>query len=404
MPFDFDEVIDREKTHAVKWDYHNHGGFEAWDKTYRHHGEDRVLPMWVADMDFRVAPAITDALHRLVDHGIFGYSSKTQDYTDAVCTWFRTRQGWNVDEDWLATAPGVVPTLNVIVRAFTEPGDRVIVQRPVYYPFFRVTHNNGCEVVSNSLILDENGYTIDFDDLEAKARDPKAKLLILCSPHNPIGRVWSAEELRRVSEICARNGVIVVADEIHGDLMMPGQRFTPFATLGEEAAMNTIVCTAPSKTFNLAGLHTSNIFIPNPDLRDRYKATFAAHALPGMSPFGIVATIAAYRGGAGWLDAVMAYVAANADHLIADFAEHLPQLRPFRPEGTYLMWFDCRSLGLNADALEDLMLNKAKIYLDEGKIFGVEGEGFERINLACPRRTLDEALARMHKAIQETIR
>ncbi|MCR9071941.1 MAG: pyridoxal phosphate-dependent aminotransferase [Alphaproteobacteria bacterium] len=401
MPFDFDEIIDRENTHSVKWDYHNHGGFAVWDKTYGHHGADRVLPMWVADMDFRCPPVVTEALGKLAAHGIFGYSAKTDDYVDAVCGWFRERQGWGVQGDWLITAPGVVPTLNVIVRAFTEPGDRVIVQRPVYYPFFRVTHNNGCEVVSNTLILEDGTYRMDLDDLEKKARDPKAKLLILCSPHNPIGKVWSRTDLIAVAEICARHGVIVVADEIHGDLMFPGVTFTPFASLGDTAAQNTIVCTAPSKTFNLAGLHTSNIFIPNPDLRARFAETFAAHSLPGMNPFGIAATIAAYRGGAAWLDAAMAYIAGNADRLISFFGQEVPEIRAIRPEGTYLQWFDCRALGLDKDALEDLMLNKAKVYFDEGYIFGDEGAGFERINLACPRSTLDQALVRIRDAVRE---
>ncbi|MFX4220783.1 MAG: MalY/PatB family protein [Thalassobaculum sp.] len=401
MPFDFNEIIDRENTHSVKWDYHNHGGFAAWDKTYGHHGADRVLPMWVADMDFRCPPVVTEALGRLAAHGIFGYSAKTDDYVEAVCGWFRERQGWDVQGDWLITAPGVVPTLNVIVRAFTEPGDRVIVQRPVYYPFFRVTHNNGCEVVSNTLILEDGAYRMDLDDLEEKARDPKAKLLILCSPHNPIGKVWDRADLTAVAEICARHGVIVVADEIHGDLMFPGVSFTPFATLGDTAAQNTIVCTAPSKTFNLAGLHTSNIFIPNADLRARFAETYAAHALPGMNPFGIAATMAAYRGGAEWLDAAMAYIAGNADRLISFFGQEVPEIKAIRPEGTYLQWFDCRALGLDKDALEDLMLNKAKVYFDEGYIFGEEGEGFERINLACPRSTLDEALVRIRDAVRE---
>jgi cystathionine beta-lyase len=400
MPFDFDEIIDRENTHSVKWDYHNHGGFAVWDKTYRRAGDDRVLPMWVADMDFRCPPAVTKALGDLAAHGIFGYSAKTDDYVDAVCGWFRTRQGWDAKGEWLITAPGVVPTLNVVVRAFTQPGDKVIVQRPVYYPFFRVTTNNGCEVVSNSLILEDGAYRMDLEDLEAKAKDPKTKLLILCSPHNPIGRVWSAEELTAVAEICARHGVIVVADEIHGDLMFPGETFTPFATLGDVAAQNTIVCTAPSKTFNLAGLHTSNIFIPNPALRETLAETFALHTLPGMNPFGIAATMAAYRGAADWLDAVMAYVAGNADRLIAFFGQEVPEIRAIRPQGTYLQWFDCRALGLDKDALEDLMLNQAKVYFDEGYIFGAEGEGFERINLACPRSTLDEALVRIRDAIK----
>ena len=398
--FNFDEVIDREGTSSVKWEFHTHGGFSQWDRTKQDLGDDRVLAMWVADMDFRCPPPVLAALRTLVDHGIFGYSAKTDAYSETVRSWFQTRQGWQVEADWLLTAPGVVPTLNVIVRAFTEPGDKVIVQRPVYYPFFRVTHNNGCEVVSNSLVLGEDGYSMDLDDLEAKARDPKAKLLILCSPHNPIGKVWGAEELRAVAEICARHGVIVVADEIHGDLLFPGVGFTPFATLDDEARENTIVCTAPSKTFNLAGLHTSNIIIPNPALRETYSQAYTQHALPGMNPFGIAATMAAYRDGGPWLDAAMVYIAANADRLIAFLGQEVPEIRAFRPEGTYLQWFDCRAFGLGKEALEDLMLNKARVYFDEGYIFGDEGAGFERINLACPRSVLDDALVRVRDAFR----
>ncbi len=398
--FDFDTLIDREGTSSVKWEFHTHGGFYQWHRADRDQGDDRVLAMWVADMDFRCPPVVLSALRRLVDHGIFGYSAKTEAYSEAVGAWFRDRQGWDIEPDWLITAPGVVPTLNVVVRAFTEPGDKVIVQRPVYYPFFRVTHNNGCEVVSNSLVLGDSGYTMDLEDLEAKARDPKAKLLILCSPHNPIGRVWNRDELDAVAEICARHGVIVVADEIHGDLLFPGVRFTPFATLGDHAAQNTIVCTAPSKTFNLAGLHTSNIIIPNPEIRQTFSETYARHALPGMNPFGIAATMAAYTGGGPWLDAAMRYIAANADRLIAFFGQEVPEIRALRPEGTYLQWFDCRAFGLDKDALEDLMLNRAKVYFDEGYIFGDEGIGFERINLACPRNVLDDALVRVRDALR----
>ncbi|NQW08322.1 MAG: pyridoxal phosphate-dependent aminotransferase [Alphaproteobacteria bacterium] len=404
MALDLDSEIDREGTGSVKWEYHTHGGqFAHWDKPSRRYGADRTLAMWVADMDFRCPEPVLRALRERIDHGIFGYSAKTDGYVEAVTAWFARRQGFRIDPDWLLTAPGVVPTLNVVVRAFTDPGDTVIVQRPVYYPFFRVTKNNGAEVVSNSLIYENGAYRMDLEDLEAKAADPKAKLLILCSPHNPVGAVWGAEELTAAADICARHGVIVVADEIHGDLMMPGVRFTPFATLGETAAQNTIVCTAPSKTFNLAGLHTSNIIIPNPTIRARFQEVYAAHSLPGMSPFGIVATEAAYREGEPWLDEVMAYVASNVDHMTAFFAAHIPEFTVIRPQGTYLCWFDCRSLGLDADALEDLMLNTAKLYFDEGKIFGPEGDGFERINLACPRSILDDALNRMAHAV-ETIR
>lgn len=401
MRIDFDTEIDREGTNSIKWEFHNHGGVsQFWDKASRRHGPDRTLAMWVADMDFRCPEPVIEALRRRVEHGIFGYSNKTDGYYEAVSAWFARRQGWPVQRDWIVTTPGVVPTLNVVVRGFTEPGDRVIVQRPVYYPFFRVTKNNGAEIVSNGLIYENGSYHMDLEDLERKAADPKAKLLILCSPHNPVGKVWGAEELRAVADICKRHGVLVVADEIHGDLLHPGVKFTPFATLGADAADNTIVCTAPSKTFNLAGLHTSNVIIPNPAIRERFQAALAAAAMPGMNPFGIVATEAAYREGEPWLDAVMEYVAGNARRMTEYFAAEIPQFEVIQPEGTYLLWFDCRSLGLDQDALEALMLEKAKIYFDEGYIFGLEGVGFERVNIACPRSILDEALVRMRNAVR----
>lgn len=400
--FDFDTEINREGTDSVKWEFHVHSGKgEYWEDTKATRGEDRVLAMWVADMDFRCPEPVIDALRRRVEHGLFGYSAKGQAYEEAVCGWFKRRQNWDVKPEWLSPIPGVVPALNVAVRAFTQPGDKVIVQRPVYYPFFRVSKNNGCEIVSNGLIYENGTYTIDFDDLEQKAADPKARMLILCSPHNPIGRVWSAEELARIADICARNKVIVIADEIHGDLIMPGQTFVPFATLGEVAEQNCVVCTAPSKTFNLAGMHSSNMFIPNPELRERFTTAQAAQSLPGMSPFSITATIAAYNEGEPWLDAVIAYITDNAKLVMDTFAAHEPRVKPIMPQGTYLQWLDCRALGLDNDALEDLMLNKAKVYFDEGDIFGAEGEGFERINIACPRPLLKRALDRMIAAMKD---
>jgi cystathionine beta-lyase len=399
--FDFDQEINREGTSSVKWEYHVHSGkAEFWEDTKANRGDDRLLPMWVADMDFRCPEPVIQALRDRVEHGVFGYSAKSAEYVQAVCDWFGHRHNWSVEPDWVLPIPGVVPALNVAVRAFTQPGDQVIVQRPVYYPFFRVSRNNGCEIVSNGLIYKDGQYSMDFDDLEKKAADPKAKMLILCSPHNPIGRIWTADELSRLAEICARHDVIVIADEIHCDLILPGNSFTPFATLGERAAQNTVICTAPSKSFNLAGLHSSNMIIPNPELRERFATAQAEQSLPGMTPFGIVATMAAYREGEPWLDAVLEYIAGNAQLVMDTFAEHEPRVKPILPQGTYLQWIDCRGLGLDKDALEDLMLNKAKIYFDEGYIFGEEGEGFERINLACPRPLLKQALDRMVKVMK----
>ncbi|MCP5156419.1 MAG: pyridoxal phosphate-dependent aminotransferase [Ectothiorhodospiraceae bacterium] len=400
MPLDLDREIDRHGTNSVKWEFLvRQGQATHWDRTRRELGEDRVLPMWVADMDFAAPQAVLDALHARIDHGILGYAAATPDYFESVAGWMQRRHGWSVAPEWIVPAPGIVPALHLIVRRFTAPGDKVLIQRPVYHPFTNAVVNNAREVVANPLIETDGGYRMDLDDLEAKAADPAVKLAILCSPHNPVGRVWTREELRRFGEICARHGVLVVSDEIHHDLVLPGHRFVPWGTLGDDLASRAIVCTAPSKTFNLAGLKTSNLVIPDPELRQEMQAEIRGVGLFGMSPLGIVATKAAYDHGAPWLEQVLAYVAGNVEHVERFVHERIPGLRVVRPEGTYLVWIDCRGLGLASADLDALFMERARIYVDEGHIFGPEGDGFMRLNVACPRSIVDDALERLRRAV-----
>jgi len=400
MRYDFDREINRRATNAVKWEFIQRGeNLLAWEHTDECFGPNRILPMWVADMDFRSPEPVVTALVARAEHGIYGYTEKTDTYFESVVSWMERRQGWSIAPEWICTTPGVVPALCLLVRTFVAPGEKVLVQRPVYYPFFSAIENNGAEIVSNSLVLENGRYCMDFDDLEQKVQDPELKMAILCSPHNPVGRVWTREELTRFGEACQRHNVLVVSDEIHGDLVYKAHRFTPFASIGDDFAEHAVVCTAPSKTFNTAGLQTSNIIIPNPDLRARFERTLQSDGLFGIGAFGIVALEAAYNHGEEWLDQVLDYLQGNLDYLEEYVGQHIPQITPIRPEGTYLVWLDCRRLGLGKHQLKELMLNEARVYLDEGFIFGPEGEGFERINIACPRSILADALQRIGSAI-----
>ena len=400
MTFNFDAEIDRTGTHSIKWEFLFEGHKLVFgDHAQAKHGRDRLLPLWVADMDFRCPPAVIEALTERVAHGIFGYAMPSDSYYEAVINWMARRYGVVVERDWLVLTPGIVPALNMLVETLIAPGDKVLVQRPVYYPFFAAIENNGGEIVSNTLVLENGRYTIDFDDLAAKAADPAVKMAILCSPHNPVGRVWTREELTRFGEICLANDVLVISDEIHCDLIYDGVAFTSFAAINETFAQKSIICTAPSKTFNMAGLKTSNIIIQDKEIRAKLNKTLLRHGLLGGNALGLVATEAAYNHGEAWLAEVMAYIEANYHFMVAYLAEHLPQLEVIRPEGTYLVWVDCRKLGLDAAARRQLLLGEAKVFLDNGEMFGPEGEGFERFNLACPRSILAEALERIGTAV-----
>jgi cystathionine beta-lyase len=384
----------------MKWEFIFDGSTLTFgDHADPKHGPNRLLPMWVADMDFRCPPAVIEALVTRAEHGVYGYNFPCDSYYEAVIKWMARRYNREIDRDWISLTPGVVSALNMLVQTFVEPGDRVLVQRPVYRPFFDVIINNGAEIVSNSLLYKNGQYEMDFDDLAQKAADPAVKMAILCSPHNPVGRVWTAEELTRFGEICIENDVLVIADEVHCDLIYKGYSFTSFASLSEIFAHNSFVCTAASKTFNLAGLKTSNIITPNRDLRERFEKTLVRNGLFGVNTFGIVAVEAAYNHGEEWLEEVMVYIENNYRFMESFIAEHLPQLKIIRPQGTYLVWVDFRNLGLDPTSRKAWLMDEARVYLNEGELFGPEGEGFERFNIACPRSILEEALERIKGTI-----
>ncbi|MGI5858610.1 MAG: MalY/PatB family protein [Tepidanaerobacteraceae bacterium] len=389
MPnYDFDKVIDRSKNYSSKW-----------DELGKMYGRDDLLPLWVADMDFMSPKPVIEAIEARAKQGIYGYTSKPESYFESVARWMKKRHDWDVKTDWMIFSPGVVPALSFIVNALTHPGDKILVQSPVYYPFFKVIENNGRRVVNNPLLFNDGRYTMDFDDLEEKVKDPQVKLLFLCSPHNPVGRVWTEEELKKLGRICIDNNILIISDEIHQDILYPGVKHTPFASISEEFALNSITCTAPSKTFNLAGLQTSSIVIPNKIYYDVYKNFMTRIHLLRNNAFGLVALEAAYTYGEEWLDQFLEYLDGNLKTLSEGIEKDIPQIKIIKPEGTYLVWMNCRELGFDSKHLSDFMINKARLALDDGYWFGTGGEGFQRINLACPRAYVNEALTRLKKAV-----
>jgi len=399
---DFDTWHEHEGTHSIKWQFRvTDDGLRPWDQTGDHQGEDRVLPMWVADMDFSVAPAIHEAIMARARHGLYGYAYHSEAYLESIIGWMKRRQGWEADSDWIVPTPGVVPSIHLIVKRFTQPGDKVLIQRPVYHPFTFAAERNGRIPVSNSLFRGSQHYQMDFEDLEAKVSQPDVNLAILCSPHNPVGRVWNTSELEQFARLCLEHDVLVVADEIHADLTMPGQTFSPFGGLAPELVDNAIICTAASKSFNLAGLKTSNLLIKNPKIRAELRDELESTGLFGVNPFGLVATQAAYDQSSDWLDRACVYIADNFSYLERYLAEHLPAFNVLPLQGTYLAWIDCRSLGLSVQELGRCFMEDARIYLDEGHIFGVEGEGYMRMNLACPRSLLEQALGRLRAVLPD---
>ncbi len=401
----FDVEIDRRGTNSVKWEFNQKPNDPtSVEPTDRFFGPDRMLPMWVADMDFRCPEPVIQALVERAQRGVFGYTVPTDAFYQSVVSWMRRRHRWEIDPEWICTAPGVVPALHMLVRTFVSQGDGVVIQRPVYFPFFGAIEHNRAVLVNNPLLYENDKYRMDWDNLARAVSDPSVKLAILCSPHNPVGRVWSKDELIRFGETCIKHNVLVISDEIHGDLTYPGNSFTPFATISRDFAQHSIICTAPSKTFNIAGLQTSCIIIPNDDLRARFAETLASNGFFGVGTFGMVALQAAYDHGEPWLTQLLDYLQGNLDYLLTYVAEHIPAIHVVRPQGTYLVWLDCRKLGLEKKQLERLMREQAKVYLDEGYIFGPEGEGFERINIACPRHLLAEALERIKRAVDAVAR
>lgn len=391
MNYDFTTRINRKGSGSSKWEamYRKKPDVSPW-----------IVPLSVADMEFPVQPEIALGIMDFLKHSTLGYAVPSRTYSQAVVRWMQLRHNWKINEEWIVQSPGAISALFNSVAAFTESGDGVIIMPPVYYPFTMAALENGRKPITIPLLLNGTTYTIDYAALEEKARDNRNKLLLFCSPHNPVGRVWTREELLRVSEICLRSNILVISDEIHFDILMPGVIHTVYAGLSEEAAQNCVICTAPSKTFNLAGLQISNIIVPNTELREKLKAQIFKNAFHNPGVLGIKACEIAYTKCGAWLDELLKFIASNYRLLDNFMKQKLPMIRVFPLEATYLVWMDFRALGLDYKALEKFMTYEAELFLDEGAIFGEEGRGFERINIACPSDVLQEALERLHKALK----
>lgn len=387
--YDFDKVIDRHGTNCLKFDFAKERG---------KNGDE--LSLWVADMDFEVAKPITDALQAQVNHGIYGYTEVKSDYFEIVKNWFKDNFDWEIKKGSLVKTPGVVYAIAMAVKAFTKEGEAVIIQQPVYYPFSEMIIANNRKLVNSPLVLKDGRYEIDFEDFEKKIVKNNVKLFILCSPHNPVGRVWSVEELKKIGDICIKHGVVIFSDEIHADFVYEPNKHHVFASLGESYAANSVIATAPSKSFNIAGLQVSNIFIENKKLCDAFRNEIVKSGYSQLNTMGLVAARAAYESGKEWLDEVRAYIKDNLIFFRDYLKENIGELSLIEPEGTYLVWVDFRKLGLSEKQREDLIVNKAKLWIDSGAMFGVDGEGFERFNIACPREYLKMALDSLAKAIK----
>ena len=390
MKTDFNQIIDRLNTNSLKYDF------------ILERGKPKdILPLWVADMDFKAPEPVLADIQKAVTHGIFGYTDVKSDYFDAIHHWFLKHYQWNTEQSWLVKTPGVVFAIANAVRAFTKEGDGILIQEPVYYPFSQVIQGNQRKLINNPLLYQNNSYSIDFEDFEHKIITEKVKLFVLCSPHNPVGRVWTKDELVRLGTICLKHDVIVISDEIHCDFTYPGYQHTVFANISDDFANHSIICTAPSKTFNLAGLQVSNIFIKNPSIRRRFKEESYKTGYSQLNTLGLIACKSAYVHGEEWLNDLKLYLQGNLNYIRNFLNDNLPQIKLIEPEGTYLVWLDCKALNLSNEALEDLIVNKAKLWLDGGTMFGEVGSGFQRINIACPITLLEEAFQRLYKVIQE---
>ncbi|QEE15601.1 MalY/PatB family protein [Promethearchaeum syntrophicum] len=389
--WNFDELINRKCYGTIKWEPNF---LKKWLKY-----ED-LLPLWVADMDFRAPEPITKAMIDRVNHGIFGYTLPEEDYYEAVINWFERRHNWKIQREWFIYSPGTVSAICNLLLAFSKPGDKILIQEPVYYPFKESIKNNGRRALINPLKLVHNHYEMDFEDLKEKIKDPRAKILILCNPHNPISRVWKREELEKIGNICVKNNILVISDEIHCDLIFPGYKYTPFASISEDFAQNSVTCTAGSKTFNIAGLQTSNILIPDPIKRQIFINQMENQSLTMPGLFGAIALKAAYNDCEDWVDAVMIYIRKNYVFLKNFIQDKLPGVGVFEPEGTYLIWMDFREIKLPQNELDDILKKEAKVGLDSGPMFGKGGLGFQRINIACPLSILKDALERIKLALK----
>lgn len=390
MRYDFETLVDRSHCGSGKWD-----GMKEKNPNVR----EGIVPLSVADMEFKNPPEVVEGLKAYLDTHILGYTSPTEEYKAAVCQWMKDQHSWDIQPDWICCTHGVVTALFMLVSALTQPGDGVIILTPVYYPFYMATKANGRKVKGCPLVYRDNTYTIDFDLLDKIAAEDDSKLMIFCSPHNPVGRVWTPEELKRVAEICQKHGVKVISDEIHFDLVMPGHKHTVFSTVAPDPE-DIIVCTAPSKTFNLAAMQTSNIIIPKAEDREKFAAVRGAYADHDPSALGLEACRLAYTQCKPWMEEMLQVIAGNYEFAKAFIQERLPEIKVVPLEGTYLLWLDCTALGKTAEELEELMVQKAQLFLDEGYLFGDEGKGFERVNLACPQWVLKDALERLEQAVR----
>ena len=383
MEYDFSRPTDRRGTDSYKWDSAP---------------EADIIPLWVADMDFETFPGITEALQRRVAHGIFGYTRVPEAYYEAVCHWFGKRHGWHINREDIIYTSGVVPAVSAVIKALTLPGDQVIVQGPVYNCFFSSIRNNGCEMVSNSLIYnkEELRYEIDFDDLERKLAHERARLMLLCNPHNPGGRVWTRDELTRVAELCRKYGVRVVSDEIHCELTLYDNEYVPFGSLPDELSRGSITCCSPSKAFNTAGLQIANIVCRDAEVRNRIDRAININEVCDVNPFGVIALQAAYSDeGYEWLTQLRKYISANYDLLLERFARELPKCKVMRMEGTYLAWIDCSELHISSDEIEEMLMHENKVWVNAGSMYGAEGAAFIRVNMACTSELLNEGITRI---------
>ena len=388
--YDFNVINDRRNTNSLKFDFAKENNMP-----------EGLVSMWIADMDFMAPESVINALREYVDKGIFGYSDPKDDYYEVVINWFKKHFDWEIKKEWIVKTPGVVIALALAVRAFTEKGDAVIIQPPVYYPFYNVIRNNERKIIESPLIYKDGAYSIDFEDFENKIKENDVKLFIMCSPHNPVCRVWTKEELKKLGEICKKYGLYVVADEIHCDFVYPGFEHTPFMLACPEMADRTVICTAPSKTFNIAGLQMSNIVIPGEKTRALYEKEVLSAVHTCSNAMGIIAAKAAYEGGEEWYNECFSYIRGNLDYVRSFVKDNLPGIKLIEPQGTYFAWLDCSGLGMNKDELNDFIVNKAKLWLDGGHIFGESSELFQRIVLACPRATVEKAMANLKAAVDQ---
>ncbi len=389
MHYDFDELINRENTGSFKFDY-----------TSEYFGTSDLIPMWVADMDFRTPDFIMEAIRKRTEHDILGYSIRPESFFHALINWYRKRQDWPIERDWILFSPGVVAALSMAVNAFTREGEKVIIQPPVYHPFFSVVRDNNRELVYNTLVKDGGNYRMDLDDLKQKL-DKDTKLLILSHPHNPVGRVWSPAELKELADLCLENNIVILSDEIHSDLVLPPHVHTPLSTLSDEIAQKSVTCVSASKTFNLAGLSSSVAIIPNEKLRAGFNHEVQKGHLFMGNIFGNIAMETAYSQGGEWLDQLLVYLKGNADYLVDYLASNLPELNVSPIEATYLAWMDMQSLGMKSKQLREFMTRHARIGCNDGPSFGPGGTGYQRLNFACPRSTLKIALNQLKQAVEK---